>query len=185
MNLNDLLSRLQANHHHDSQSYVKVTAAIREVEHGLHMLAIMGHVYHLEPGPPYDLPEWPRILFHVFAAPNGRVIQNRWEAEELGPGWWPTLQEAQHKEGIRAQFRGRGGVGDRSLPMLMDGPPAPRGDYSLPTIPSDNSAIIEEFKRNVARPPSTANGDGRTSSNDRGDAPEGTSATDVSKSLPG
>lgn len=145
MYLNELMPRLQALHHHNPQAVMTVSAAVAEVEHGLGLLARLGHVYHLEPGPSYSLPEWPRLLFHVQAAPNGRVVHSWWEARELGVGWWPTLQEAQHKEGVRAQFAGRGGIGDRSLPMLVDGGPAgPRPDWG-PAI-KDNKAIIQEWK---------------------------------------
>ena len=187
MNLRDLLTRLQANHHHDTQSFVAVTSAVNEIEHGLVALAKLGHIFHLEYGPPYEIPEWPRILFHVHAAPNGRVVQSSWEALELGPGWWPTLQEAQYKEGIRAQFRGRGGVGDRSLPMLMDGGPAgPRYGLDQPSAPKDNRDIIEEFKRNVrANTDNHPNGDGRVEGSDREDAQSGTTTGNVSQGLPG
>jgi hypothetical protein len=135
-----------------------ISAAIAEVEHGLGLLARLGHVYHLEPGPPYSLPEWPRLLFHVDAAPNGRVVNSFWEARELGPGWWPTLAEAQNKEGVRAQFAGRGGVGDRSLPMLVDGGPAgPRAGWDQPSPPKDNGKLIEEWRAKFGNP-ATING---------------------------
>ena len=123
-----------------------LSKAIEEVRHGLGLLAKMGHIYHLHPGVSYALPEWPKILFHITSAPNGRVVNSIWEALELGYGWWPTLQEAQNKEGVRAQFMGRGGVGDRALPMLADGGPlGPRPEG--PRIPNDNREIIDEWKR--------------------------------------
>jgi hypothetical protein len=135
-----------------------ISAAIAEVEHGLGLLARLGHVYHLDPGPSYSLPEWPRILFHVDAAPNGRVVNSFWEARELGPGWWPTLAEAQNKEGVRAQFAGRGGVGDRSLPMLVDGGPAgPRAGGDQPIQPKQNHDLIAEWRAKLGRP-ATING---------------------------
>ena len=149
MKLNELSTRLQAEHHHDQQACLTISAAVAEVEHGLGFLARLGHVYHLEPGPAYDLPEWPRLLFHVTSAPNGRVVRSWWEARDLGPGWWPTYAEAQYKEGVRAQFAGRGGIGDRSLPMLVDGGPVgPRPNY--PSEPKANQDIIEQWKREVA-----------------------------------
>lgn len=183
MNIADLLSRLQAQHHHDLQSCQTISAALAEVEHGLGMLARVGHVYHLEPGPSYPLPEWPRILFHVSSAPNGRVVNSPWEALELGDGWWPTLAEAQNKEGVRAQFMGRGGVGDRSLPMLADsGPPAPRGDYTLPSTPNDNHDIISEFK---ARVRSNSDDPGDVSSNAGTHPREGTTEAAAGEGIHG
>lgn len=148
MKLGDLLPRLQAEHFSSPQACHTISAAIAEVEHGLGLLAHLGHVFHLEAGPPYNLPEWPRILFHVTSAPNGRVVRSETEAWELGEGWWGTLAEAQNKEGIRAQFRGRGGIGDRSLPMLVDGGPAgPRPSVAIP--PKANGEIIDEWKRAI------------------------------------
>jgi hypothetical protein len=149
MFLNELLPRLQADHHHDLQAVTNVQNAIAEVERGLNTLARYGHVLHLEYGPAYHMPEWPMVLFHVTSAPNGRVVRSSWEALELGPGWWPTLQDAQYKEGIRMQFRGRGGVGDRSLPMLQDGDMRVKFDPDAPSPPKDNRSIIDEWKRTV------------------------------------
>lgn len=148
MNLTDLTQRLHADHFSSPQACLTISTAVAEVEHGLALLARLGHVFHLEAGPPYHLPEWPRILFHVESAPNGRVVNSWWEANDLGPGWWPTLSEAQQREGIRAQFAGRGGIGDRSLPMLVDGGPAgPRPDWG--PKPKDNGDLIEEWKRSI------------------------------------
>jgi len=150
MNLRDLLTRLQAEHHHDPQGFATVTLAINEIERHVNLLNRLGHVFHLEYGPAYDIPEWPKILFHVHAAPNGRIVNSQWEAIELGPGWWPTYDEAQYKEGVRSQFRGRGGIVDRTLPMLMDGPPMPRFDPTLPTSnTAGNKEIIDEWKRTI------------------------------------
>lgn len=169
MKLSELSTRLQASHHHDLQACATILAAVGAVENGLALLARLGHVYHLEPGPPYELPEWPRVLFHVENAPNGRVVNSWWEANDLGPGWWPTLAEAAHREGVRAQFAGRGGIGDRSLPMLVDGGPAgPRPDPG--TSPKTNGGIIDEWKRSIERVRSEGQGlwgevtvhDGRT-----------------------
>lgn len=149
MKLVELTPRLQASHHHDPQACQVIQSALAEIQHGLDLLTRLGHVYHLEPGPPFDLPPWPKILFHVESAPNGRVVNSYWEAADLGPGWWPTLTEAQQREGIRAQFAGRGGIGDRSLPMLVDGGPAGPRPEPIHT-PTDNSSIINDWKRSIA-----------------------------------
>jgi len=150
MFLHELLPRLQAQHHHDLQAVQNIINAVAEVERGLNVLAKYGHVLHLEHGAAYHIPEWPQVLFHVHAAPNGRVVNSSWEALELGEGWWPTYQEAQYKEGVRMQFRGRGGVGDRSLPMLQDGNTRVTFDPDAPSPPKDNRSIIDEWKRSVA-----------------------------------
>jgi hypothetical protein len=148
MYLQELLPRLQALHHHDPQACMTISVAISEIEHGLGLLARLNHVLHLETGPAYHLPKWPRLLFHVTSAPNGRTVNSWWEADELGPGWWPTLWEAQQREGIRAQFRGRGGIGDRALPMLADnGPAGPRPVGEIP--PKDNAEVINQWKKSI------------------------------------
>jgi hypothetical protein len=148
MELKSLESQLLAEHHHDLQAAETVSKAIAEIRRGLELLSRLGHIYHLQPGVPYPLPDWPKILFHVTSAPNGRVVRSVFEAIELGYGWYPTLQEAMHKEGVKAQFRGRGGVGDRALPMLTDGgPAAPRPEG--PPEPNDNRRIIDEWKKRV------------------------------------
>lgn len=148
MNLAELAQRLLADHHHDPQACQTIVTSLGEIERGLGLLAKLGHVFHLENGPAYDLPQWPRVLFHVESAPNGRVVNSWWEADELGPGWWPTYSEAAHREGVRYQFAGRGGIGGRSLPMLVDGGPAgPRPDAIRE--PNDNSAVIDQWKRSI------------------------------------
>lgn len=145
----DQLSRLhrqhQADHHHDMQAQEKVRLAFGALDDALTTLSALGHLYHLAVGPAVLPPEWPRVLFHVDAAPNGRVVGSLHEAEELGPGWFDTLQAAQHWDGVRTQFAGRGGVGDRSVPMLVSGYRGPEPEREMAR--SDNSATIAEWKR--------------------------------------
>jgi hypothetical protein len=123
----------------------QVRLAMAAVDDGLGLLARLGHRYHLVLGPPPEVEEWPRVMFHVEAAPNGRLVASDFERHELGYGWFFTLGEAQHAEGYRAQFAGRGGVGDRSVPMLLDGSRGPKPEE--PLTPKDNSAIIEAWKK--------------------------------------
>jgi hypothetical protein len=113
------------------------------VDDGLGTLARLGHRYHLVLGPPPEVEDWPKVMFHVEAAPNGRLVSSDFERHELGYGWYFTLGEAQHVEGYRAQMAGRGGVGDRSVPMI----PGQVGvQPEQPLTPKDNSAIIAEWK---------------------------------------
>lgn len=134
----------QADHHHDMQSQEKVRLAFSALDDAITTLSHLGHQYHLAPGTADAVPEWPRVMFHVEAAPNGRVVQSLYEAQELGDGWWDTLQAAQHAEGVRAQFAGRGGIGDRSVPMLV-GSVGPQPEK--PIAPKDNSAVIAAWKK--------------------------------------
>lgn len=135
----------QADHHHDLQSQERVRLAFGALDDALTTLAHLGHQYHLETGVAPEVSEWPRVMFHVEAAPNGRVVKSEYEAQELGPGWWDTLQAAQHAEGVRAQFAGRGGIGDRSVPMLVGGEVGVQPER--PLEPKDNSARIAAWKK--------------------------------------
>lgn len=138
--------RHQADHFASPQEVEQVRLAVAAVDDGLGLLARLGHRYHLEPGPPSsDGDPWPRVLFHVEAAPNGRIVDGPQAARELGSDWWPTLHEAQHAEGYRAQMAGRGGIGDRSVPMLLDGRRGPQPDPG--PSPRDNSAVIAAWKK--------------------------------------
>jgi hypothetical protein len=114
MNLELLRQRLAAKHFAEPQVARKLELAVREIEQGLLALATYGHQFHLEPGPPWlDEHDWPRIYFHVKIAPNGRVVQSRFELSDLGGeawGWYPTLEAAQHADGLAHQFHGRAGV---------------------------------------------------------------------------
>jgi hypothetical protein len=107
-----LRTRLRAELHSQPQRSLDCDLALREIEEGLARLARHGYVFHLEPGPaPVVEPPWPRLMFHSTSAPNGRVVNSPWDLSELGPDWWPTLEEAQHADGLKAQFAGRGGLG--------------------------------------------------------------------------
>lgn len=183
MIISDLMSRLQAQHYASPQEVQLVLSSLRDIESALNALTRLGHVYHLEPGPPYELPEWPRVLFHVTSAPNGRVVRSSWEAIELGYGWWPTLEEAQQKEGIKTQFRGRGGVNDRALPMVMDGgPPSPRFDPTLPSTPNNNGDIIKEWRERV-RSAETSDVSRPTNGDARNDPSQGESEATVGEGI--
>ena len=141
MELPLLQTKLLAEHHGKSQDCLEITHGLALVGEGLRMLGRLGHLYHLEDGPPTALPEWPKIMFHVDSAPNGRVVNSEWDLADLGDGWFSTIQEAQHWDGVATQFAGRGGVSRRDLPMVI------LGSNGSDHAPTDNSDIIAAWKR--------------------------------------
>ena len=93
--------------------------ALRTAEESLNMLSSLGHRFHLAEGPGPIHPQWPKKLFHIDSAPNGRMVADEHEAAELGPGWFDTLNAAQFSDGMDAQFTGRGGVKRGGLPAIL------------------------------------------------------------------
>lgn len=124
--LQALYTKLQSEHYSRPQDLMRIEVAMRSVDEALAHLAALGHQMHLEPGAgtaPGGEASFPRLMFHVHAAPNGRLVRSRWELADLEAGakgtWFDTLASAQHAEGTRAQFAGRGGVGARNLPVVI------------------------------------------------------------------
>jgi hypothetical protein len=122
MKIPDLRVALAAEHHGQPQVQMTIEHGLRAVEQGLAELAKCGHVFHLEDGPPQALPEWPKLMFHVKSAPNGRVVRDAQELTELGPGWHRTLEAAQHADGVETQFAGRGGVARKGALVTVELP---------------------------------------------------------------
>lgn len=122
MNTEPIKTSLVALHHDEPQIVRRIETALHEVGVGLAALASLGHMYHLADGQPPQGDEWPKLLFHATDAPAGRLIYNPDEASALGPGWAETLQDAQQKAGIAAQFAGRAGVGSQALPTTLVAP---------------------------------------------------------------
>ncbi|HKU52945.1 MAG TPA: hypothetical protein VJQ25_10790, partial [Nitrospira sp.] len=61
-----------------------------------------------------------KLLFHFEKAPQGFLCLCEEDREFLGEGWFDTLADAQHAEGMGHQFR-RGGVfPTKGLPAIMD-----------------------------------------------------------------
>jgi hypothetical protein len=114
-----LLERLRAEFHGKPQQLAMVEAAVTNVDTGIATLAALGHSFHLALGPAPPQDEYPKLVFHVKSAPNGRLVRSRWELADLGEDWYPSLEAAQHADGVRAQFAGRGGVGNRNLPVVI------------------------------------------------------------------
>ena len=142
MELNALRTKLHAERHGESQVCHEITHGLALVEEGLKMLGRLGYQLHLEEGPPVELSAWPKVMFHAKSAPNGRVVNSRWDLEELGDGWFDTIAEAQHWDGVATQFAGRGGVSRRDLPMVIG-----TGTGNGPHTPVDNTDLIEAWKR--------------------------------------
>lgn len=123
---------LLAVHHDRPQNGARVGHAFRAIEEGLAELMSLGHPFHIVEGPPPLEGEiWPRLYFHVKAAPNGRMVNSQWDLADLGEGWFGSLEEAQHADGMETQFAGRGGVGRKDLPMVIDQDPGLAQLYAL------------------------------------------------------
>lgn len=110
---------LLSQHAGKSQEEEKIRRAIHSAEEALSQLSALGHIFHLEEGPGASYAAWPKILFHISSAPNGRVVNSPWDAEDLGPGWYETSEAAQTAHGIEVQFALRGGIHRRSLPSVI------------------------------------------------------------------
>lgn len=95
-----------------------LTHALREAEGALSVLARYGHVFHLEPGPGEPPALWPRLMFHVAYAPNGRLVRDEYEYDTMGEGWFDTMEEAQHAAGYDTQMTSRGGRPRRSRAIV-------------------------------------------------------------------
>lgn len=111
---------LLAQHSGKPQEMVRMTRALDLVEEGLRDLTAAGHHYHLAEGDGPPVAEWPKILFHLHSAPNGRVIWTEREEQELGDGWFESLEAAQHSDGKHHSMRGRGGATRGGLPMRLE-----------------------------------------------------------------
>lgn len=119
MDLTPLRIQLEARHHNDQQALRRIQWAIEHLSEGLGTLASLGHPMHLEPELRRLELGWPRILFHADSAPNGRIVYGQAEADELGPDWFASANEAAHADGVKTQFAGRGGIQTRSVPAII------------------------------------------------------------------
>ncbi len=142
MDWNGLKRRLQAEHPGDPRTLAYLEKAFELGKEALEILSSFGHQFHLAPGPSPAGNEWPKMMFHVEAAPNGRMVRDEYELWDLGDGWCHSLEEAQVRDGIMAQFTGRGGVSRRSLPMPIAG----EGVTSKIDDLGDRAKRIADFK---------------------------------------
>ena len=122
MNLKALKDFLQSKHPHDVRRNAVVEHSLQRVEEGLQALAGIGHHFHLAEGHKPVVAGWPRKLFHLQAAPNGRLFMDEEQLEEAGGlagGWRANALEAQLWDGSETQFAGRGGVPRKGLPAAL------------------------------------------------------------------
>jgi hypothetical protein len=119
MNWRDFITALQASHFGRPQELAKIDRATRQIREGLEVLASLGHHFYLAKGTGEASSEWPRVMFSLQSAPNGRVIDGPWEYSQLGPGWFDTLEEAQHADGHQQSFTGRSGAQRAGLPVIV------------------------------------------------------------------
>ena len=107
----------------DLQRNHRAKTALAELDRILSELAGLGHPLHVEEGyVPPPPPGWPKALFNVHA--GARVVRSQQELDDLGEGWFPTMEEARHDEGMRKQLQ-RGGIfNPRQMPTLLSQTPA-------------------------------------------------------------
>src|ERR1700733_2534163 len=121
MNWPLLRNRLVNRHHEEPQKTAQIDHAISLLREAHGLLAQMGHFIYLTEGPAIAPPEWPKLVFHAQKAPRGFLALCPEDFELLGDGWYDTLDEAKHAQGMEVQQR-RGGIFPRSgLPALVAG----------------------------------------------------------------
>lgn len=119
MNWRDFTTALHSAHFGRPQELAKIDRAIKQIKEGLEVLASLGHPFYPAKGTGEASSEWPRVMFSIQQAPNGRVIDGPWEYSQLGPGWYDTLEEAQMADGSAQSFTGRGGAQRSGLPVIV------------------------------------------------------------------
>lgn len=101
----------------DLQKAHKCRQALIDLDRALGELAGLGHPLHIEEGyqaPP--APGWPKAMFHISQPPKAIWCQG--ELDELGDGWFPTMEEARTAHGLVKQYE-RGGIFSRALPSML------------------------------------------------------------------
>lgn len=105
----------------DLQKAHRCRTALQDLDRVLLELAGLGHPLHVEEG--YQSPPsqgWPRAMFHL--TEPAKAIWCQGELDELGDGWYPTMEEARHAHGMKKQFE-RGGIFSRDLPQMLSQTP--------------------------------------------------------------
>ena len=115
-----LLRNSLANQYHEQPQVVaKIDHALSSVRSGLEQLAALGHLMHLCEGAAPVAKEWPRMVYSL-SHPRGYLCLCEQDFVLLGPGWFNTLDEAKHADGMGAQFR-RGGIFPKAgLPAVVE-----------------------------------------------------------------
>lgn len=101
----------------DLQKAHRCRTALQDLDRVLLELAGLGHPLHVEEGyqsPP--VPGWPRAMFHL--TQPAKAIWCQGELDELGDGWYPTMEEARQQHGLNKQYE-RGGIFNRALPQML------------------------------------------------------------------
>lgn len=106
-------------YHEQPQISARIRLAVDELQRGLDELARLGHQFHLADGAGTSGADFPRLVFHLAAAPRGHLVFCVEDITFLGEGWFDTLDEAKHADGMGHQFR-RGGIfPKRGLPATV------------------------------------------------------------------
>lgn len=110
--------RIVADWPDDLQKNHRAKTALAELDRVLSELAGLGHPLHVEDGyVPPPPPGWPKARFHLHA--GARIVRSQVELEELGEGWYATMEEARHAAGMAKQYQ-RGGIWNpRALPTML------------------------------------------------------------------
>lgn len=105
----------------DLQKAHRCRQALLDLERSLLELSGLGHPLHVEEGyRPPPPPGWPKAMFHLLA--GSRVAYCQADLDELGPDWYPTMDEARHAAGLIKQYQ-RGGIFNRTLPTNLSQTP--------------------------------------------------------------
>lgn len=97
MDWNGIHRHFEALHHTSPSEQARVNAILNNIEQNVIELAKLGHIVHLADGkgPEDSWEEWPRLMYHLTLAPNGRRVESEEEASDLGPGWFYTFEDVQ------------------------------------------------------------------------------------------
>lgn len=105
----------------DLQKSHRCRQALFDLDRVLLELSGLGHPLHVEEGyQPPPAPGWPKAMFHLTEPPKAIWCQG--DLEELGDGWFPTMEEARMDHGLKKQYE-RGGIFSRALPQMLSQTP--------------------------------------------------------------
>lgn len=112
---NDLVNQ----YHERPQAVAQIDHALALVQEGLRQLGQLGHQMHVAQGAQPAIPApWPRIMYNLHAAPKGFLVLCQQDRDLLGDGWFDTLDEAKHADGMGFQYRRGGIIPKRGVPAV-------------------------------------------------------------------